>query len=75
MTPVIKDGQCSLEVCLELKCSISVLDNLYEQSALHIAAEADPQMIPVLLEAQTDILPGDEVMEQTRFLNIYINIL
>jgi hypothetical protein len=43
-----------LEVCLELKCSISVLDNLYEQSALHIAAEADPQMIPVLLEAQMD---------------------
>ena len=65
-------GPCSLEVCLELKCSISVLDNLYEQSALHIAAEADPPMIPVLLEAQMDRIfsLGDEVMEQMRFIFI-----
>ena len=66
-------GPCSLEVCLELKCSISVLDNLYEQSALHIAAEADPPMIPVLLEAQMDRIfsLGDEVMEQMRFIFIF----
>ena len=41
----------SRKVCLELKCNISLADRLYRRTALHIAAESNPEMIPLLLEA------------------------
>ena len=36
---------------MELKCNISLVDRLYRRTALHIAAESNPEMIPFLLEA------------------------
>lgn len=36
---------------MELKCNVSLVDRLYRRTALHIAAESNPEMIPLLLEA------------------------
>eukprot|EP00434_Breviolum_minutum_P024807 symbB.v1.2.021909.t1/scaffold1920.1/size100294/3 len=48
------------KVCLELKCNISLVDRLYRRTALHIAAESNPEMIPLLLEARADMNVTDK---------------
>ncbi|CAJ1407369.1 unnamed protein product [Effrenium voratum] len=43
------------QLCIQLHANVSAVDSLFERSALHIAAEADPAVVPALLAAGADL--------------------